>query len=337
MKLLSVIIPCYNSEAYMENSIKSAMHGGNKIEILVIDDGSSDNTLEIARRYEQKYPDIVRTIYQENKGHGGAINTGISNAAGKYIKVLDSDDRLSKSAIKKVINLLEEMDTIGQNLDMLITKFVYDKQGMIHKKVMGYKFAMPEGCVFGWDRVHYHKAQYLLMHSVIYKREVLIKSGLKLPEHTFYVDNIFVYQPLPYVKDIYYLNVVLYQYFIGRADQSVNEAVMVKRIDQQFRVNKLMIDIYNESLFGNTYVEKAMRHYLDIVMCISSIVAIIGGTEESLGKKKELWDYLEENNPALYKKLRYSLFGIVMNLPGKAGRKLSYILYRAAQKIVGFN
>lgn len=337
MKLLSVIIPCYNSQDYMENSIRSALHGRERVEIIVVDDGSVDDTFEIAMRYERKYPGIVRAVHQENKGHGGAVNTGISTATGKYIKVLDSDDLLSGSALLKVLDLLEETERNGQNIDMLVTKFVYDKQGAVHKKVMGYKFAMPEGRIFTWDEVRYGKTQYLLMHSVIYKRQVLIESGLKLPEHTFYVDNIYVYQPLPYVKDIYYLNTVLYKYYIGREDQSVNEKVMVKRLDQQLRVNRIMIDIYNGYTFDNARVEKAMRHYLDMIMCISSIMAIIADTPESLNDKKELWDYLEQSNPALYKKLRHSVLGVVMNLPGKNGRKISRSLYRITDKIVGFN
>ena len=321
----------------MDNSIRSALNGKERVEILIINDGSSDNTLEIARNYEEKYPDTVRVISQENKGHGGAVNMGIANARGKYVKVLDSDDRLSGNALEKVLDLLEEMEEKGQNLDMLVTKFVYDKQGSMHKKVMGYKFAMPIGRIFGWKDVHLYKNQYLLMHSIIYKREVLINSGLKLPEHTFYVDNIYVYQPLPFVKDIYYLNVVLYKYFIGRDDQSVNEAVMVKRLDQQIRVNKIMIDIYNETTFDDPLVERAMRHYLDMIMCVSSIIAIRGNDDDSLKSKKELWDYLKDSNPELYKKLRYSLFGISMNLPGKTGRKISCMLYGIARKFVGFN
>ena len=92
MKLLSIAIPCYNSEAYMEKCIQSLLPGGDEVEILVIDDGSKDRTAEIADEYQEKYPNIVRAIHQPNLGHGGAVNTGIHNAQGLYFKVVDSDD-----------------------------------------------------------------------------------------------------------------------------------------------------------------------------------------------------------------------------------------------------
>ena len=88
--------------------------------------------------------------------------------------------------------------------------------------------------------------KYILMHSVIYRTELLRECKLELPKHTFYVDNIFVYKPLPYVKTMYYMDVNFYRYFIGRNDQSVNEEVMIRRIDQQLLVNRLMIDIISE-------------------------------------------------------------------------------------------
>ena len=245
MKILTVAIPCYNSQEYMEKSIRSALNGGDRVEIIIVDDGSTDDTLKIARKYQEKFPDIVKVIHQENGGHGEAVNTGIKNATGLYFKVLDSDDCLGKKALTKVLDLLEDMIAKDAGLDMLISNYMYDKQGVKHKKIMKYKRAMPVGKMFGWDELHFGKTQYLLMHSVIYRTKVLRECGMVLPKHTFYVDNIYVFQPLPYVKNIYYLDVCLYKYFIGRDDQSVHESVMIKRLDQQYRVTRLMLDIYN--------------------------------------------------------------------------------------------
>ena len=101
MKLLTVTIPCYNSSEYMEKSIRSALTGGDRVEIIVVDDGSSDNTLEIANKYQKKFPDIIKVVHQENGGHGEAVNTGIKNATGLYFKVLDSDDCLGKKSIRE--------------------------------------------------------------------------------------------------------------------------------------------------------------------------------------------------------------------------------------------
>ena len=325
MKLLTVAIPCYNSQDYMEKSIRSALTGGDRVEVIVVDDGSKDNTLKIAKKY------------QENGGHGEAVNTGIKNATGLYFKVLDSDDCLGKKALAEVLDLLEDMVSKDAGLDMLITNFMYDKQGVKHKKIMKYKKAMPVGRMFGWDELKFGTTQYLLMHSVIYRTKVLRECNMELPRHTFYVDNIYVFQPLPFVKNIYYLDVCLYKYFIGRDDQSVNENIMIKRLDQQYRVTRIMLDIYNNSEINHPNIDAAMVHYFDMMMCVSSILSILEGSKERLDDKERLWKDLKETNPLLYKKVRTSILGRTMNLPGKLGRKLSVIGYGITQKFFGFN
>jgi len=337
MKLLTVTIPCYNSSEYMEKSIRSALTGGNRVEIIVVDDGSSDNTLEIANKYQKKFPDIIKVVHQENGGHGEAVNTGIKNATGLYFKVLDSDDCLGKKALEKVLDLLEDMVSKDAGLDMLVSNFMYDKQGTKHKKIMKYKSAMPVNRMFGWDELKFGMTQYLLMHSVIYRTKILRECGMVLPKHTFYVDNIYVFQPLPYVKNIYYLDVCLYKYFIGRDDQSVQESIMIKRLDQQYRVTRLMLEIYNNSKIDHENIDKAMVHYFDMMMCVSSILSIREGSKQRLDDKEKLWKDVKESNPGLYEKVRKSILGRTMNLPGKAGRQISVIGYKIANKFVGFN
>ena len=103
MKLLSIAIPCYNSEAYMEKCIESLLKGGEEVEILVVNDGSSDRTAEIADAYAEKYPTIIKAIHQENGGHGEAVNAGIRNATGLYFKVVDSDDWVNEEAYKQIV------------------------------------------------------------------------------------------------------------------------------------------------------------------------------------------------------------------------------------------
>lgn len=337
MKLLSVAIPCYNSAEYMGKCIRSILTGGDRVEIIVVDDGSKDQTLEIANQYHEKFPDIVKVVHQENGGHGSAVNAGLANATGKYFKVVDSDDCLGKKALAQVLDLLEEMVNSDTELDMLISNFMYDKQGVKHKKIMRYNHAMPKNKIFGWEEVKFGPTQFLLMHSVIYRTEILRACGLELPKHTFYVDNIYVFQPLPYVKKMYYLDVVLYKYFIGREDQSVNEQIMVKRVDQQYRVTKIMLDAYTNSKITEPNADRAMVHYFDMMMCVSSILSILDGSEKRLKDKEELWKLVERKNPKLYKKVRKSILGRTMNLPGKTGRKASVAGYKIANKFVGFN
>lgn len=338
MKLLSIAIPCYNSEAYMEKCIESLLPGGEEVEILVVNDGSSDRTAEIADAYAAKYPTIVKAIHQENGGHGEAVNAGIRNATGMYFKVVDSDDWVSADAYEKILKTLEELTRGPKTVDLLISNFVYDKQGATRKKVMQYRHCFPVEQIFTWEEFgHMPKGKYLLMHSMIYRTKLLHDCGLELPKHTFYVDNIFAFEPLPHVKNMYYLDVNFYRYFIGRDDQSVNEAVMIKRIDQQLKVNKLMVDAFHGCKFPNKKVRDYMISYLDIITTVSSTMLIRAESEEALEKKKELWVYIKETDRWLYRRLRYSLFGRASNLPGLAGRKIFVTLYKICQKFYGFN
>ena len=295
MKLLTVAIPCYNSESYMEHCINTLLTGGEEVEIIIVDDGSAkDRTGEIADRYAREYPTICRAIHQENGGHGEAVNTGLKNATGIFFKVVDSDDWVNEEAYVQVLDTLRRFVYGGETLDMLVTNFVYEKEGARRKKVMKYHTAFPKDKVFGWNDVKFFMTgQYILMHSVIYRTGLLIQCGLELPKHTFYVDNIFVYQPLPHVKHIYYLDVNFYRYYIGRQDQSVNEEVMIGRIDQQIRVTKLMLGYYDAMKISSRKLRHYMIQYLEIMMTICSVLAIKSGTEENLEKKKELWQYLK--------------------------------------------
>ena len=339
MKLLTFAIPCYNSESYMRHCIESILPGGEDVEILIVDDGSTkDNTAAIADEYQEKYPTIVRAIHQENGGHGEAVNTGMRNASGLYFKVVDSDDWVDENAYLQILDKLKELIGGSQVLDMFISNFVYEKQGAKHKKVMRYTKQLPQNEIFTWNDVkHFTKGKYLLMHSVIYRTRLLIECGLELPKHTFYVDNIFVYKPLPSVKTMYYLDVDFYRYFIGREDQSVNEKVMIGRIDQQIKVNKMMVDEFNLYKISNRKLRNYMFNYLEIITVISTIMCIRSGTEENLEKKRELWHYIKQKDLRLFHHLRNSILGQFTNLPGKGGRKISVAAYKITQKVVGFN
>lgn len=323
----------------MRHCIDSLLPGGDEVEILIVDDGSiKDRTAEIADEYERNYPGICKAIHQENGGHGEAVNAGLRNASGIYFKVVDSDDWVDESAYKEILNTLRRFVYGGKTLDMLVSNFVYEKQGAKRKKVMNYRTALPQNELIEWSDVKvFMLGQYILMHSVIYRTELLRQCGLELPKHTFYVDNIFVYQPLPHVKTMYYLNVNFYRYFIGREDQSVNEQVMIGRIDQQIRVTKLMLGYYDVTKIKQRKLRHYMVRYLEIMMVVSSILAIKSGSEENMEKKNELWQSLRKQNLKLYLRLRYGFLGQGVNLPGEGGRKFPIAIYKMTQKFFGFN
>lgn len=339
MKLLSVGIPCYNSAAYMHNAIESCLVLGDDVEIIVVDDGSrKDNTFEIGKAYEEKYPGIVKCIHQENGGHGQAVNTGLANATGLYYKVLDSDDWFDKDSLVKVCEKLKELYNEGTVVDMFITNYVYEKVSENKQSVIRYTNVLPQNRLFEWkDTKHFLPHQNILMHSVIYNRQMLIDCNLVLPKHTFYVDNLFVYQPLPYVKKMYYMNIDLYRYFIGREDQSVNEKIMIGRMDQQLRVNKLMIDSCDVMALDDEKCRRYMIKYLTMISCVSTVLCIKSGTQEHLAKKDELWQYMKNRNEPMFNAVKHTLMGRTMQLKSKAGQKAILRIYALARKIFSFN
>lgn len=338
MKLLSVAVPCYNSQDYMEHCVGTLLSGGDEMEIIIVDDGSTDATAEIADRLQSQHPGIVTAVHQENAGHGGAVMKGLSRATGLYFKVVDSDDWVDEAALGTVLDHLREFAAAEQPVDLVVSNYIYDKVGEDKKRVIRYRRALAGERVLVWDDVrHFRKWENLLMHAMIYRTQVLRESGLVLPEHTFYVDNLYCTVPLTVVNTLYYIDVDLYHYYIGREGQSVQEKTLIRRIDQQIRVNKLMLDEIDLEKVPNRRQRKTILHYHDMITTVTSVHLILGGTPEHLAKKKELWGYIREHHPWEYRRLRHSLFGMAMNLPGRAGRKLDVAAYRMANRVFSFN
>ena len=339
MKLITFTVPCYNSAAYMDHCIETLLTAGEDAEIILVDDGSKDDTGKIADAYAEKYPTIVRVIHQENGGHGEGVNQGIRNATGVYFKVVDSDDWLDTDALQQVLAELRAHLNDEQPLDLMMANYVYEHVADNTQNVVDYKGILPEGRVFTWKEIgKFPPSKNILMHSVIYRTQVLRDCGMVLPKHTFYVDNIFVYQPLPYVKSMYYMNLDLYRYFIGRSDQSVNESVMVKRVDQQLRVTKHMIDCQDlDALKNEKRLRSYMLHYLSMMMAVSDIFLLLDGSAEAKAKKADLWSYLKAHtSPAVFHSIRYG-FGGVTNLNFPKGDTIVIGCYRIAQKLFKFN
>ena len=341
-KLLSAAVPCYNSQAYMEHCISTLLEGGgDDIQIIIVDDGSKkDNTAKIADAYMEKYPGIVKAVHQENGGHGEAVNTGLKNADGIFFKVVDSDDWVGVEELRRVLDTLRELvlknEEKGDPLpDLFLVNYIYDKVGQAHKKVMHCRGYMPENRVFTWKEAKPMPAgRYIMMHSYIYRTEILRESGLVLPKHTFYVDNIYVTTPLPFVKYLYYMDVDLYHYYIGRSDQSVNEEVMKSRIDQQMRVNKIMIDDMVRLDPQDEHVRSYMFHYLEIITAISHLLCILIDTPESKKLSDDLRSYIRDRDEKLYAQLQNGLIGRAVRIPS---RRIIVTGYHLLNKFYGFN
>lgn len=187
MKIVSFAIPCYNSEGYMSKCIESLLPGGEDVEIIIVDDGSSDRTAEIADAYAEKYPTIIKVIHQENGGHGCAVNTGLANASGLYFKVVDSDDWVDAEAYARVLETLKKFVAEDTLVDMLLTNYVYEKidGDYHHQRRMIYTLLFDQERIMSWhDMKRNIKGFTILMHSVTYRTQMLRDCHLELPKHT---------------------------------------------------------------------------------------------------------------------------------------------------------
>ena len=339
MKLLTVTVPCYNSAAYMERCVDSLLPGGEELDILIIDDGSTDETGEIADRYARDYPGAVRVIHQENGGHGEGINQGLRNALGVYFKVVDSDDRLDGASLAKLLGVLRRLQAAGETVDLIVNNYVYDRAEKQAAFSVNYRVAMKPGRVLTWEdirRFPVHKQ--FMIHSLIYRTAVLREHGLVLPAHTFYEDNIYIYKPLPWTKRVYYLDEPLYGYFIGRADQSIAEANILRRLDQVSRIAEEMITSY--TLAELKTLPKSLYGYMVNncagMLATTSALQFIDESENSLAMNRHMWQTIRAFDEALYQKLRSNLLGSVTVLPGATGRRMLVSGYRFVRKMIQF-
>lgn len=307
MKLITFTVPCYNSQGYMKKCIDSLLTGGDDVEIVIVNDDSRDDTPLIAADYAEKYPNIVKVVDKENGGHGSGINAGLKQATGRYFKVIDSDDWVNPDALAKLIQTIKDHIQADELPDLYITNFVYCKVGE-KEYVSSYETKMPEGKMIAWDKIKRFKyAHMLLMHALMYRLDKLKESKVVLPEHTFYVDNLYAYQPMPYTRKIFYLNVNLYCYYIGRSDQSVNSKNIVARYDQQIRVMRHMVDAHKLSEVNSQPkgLKRYMRHTLN---CVMITTVFFTGAENTPERKKalaELWEYIKAHDKKMYKFLRW--------------------------------
>jgi len=339
-KLISFTIPCYNSAAYMRHAVDSILVGGEAVEIIIIDDGSTDDTLKIAKKYQKTYPTICSVIHQENLGHGEGINQGLKHAKGLYYKVIDSDDWVDKQSLLKVLTFIKKLVKQNHIIDLILVNYVYENSKTDSERIVKLTNVFKSNEITTFETAGLFKpGQYLMMHSLIYRTRLLIDMEFELPKHTFYEDSLVVYYPLPYVKELCYLNVDFYRYFIGRADQSVNADVFITRIDQHIKVTKLMIDYYDLREIKKTQprVFKYLYRHLLQNMLVASIFLTMYDTKENLAKRDELWSYLKRKMPILYTRFRFHVFGIVSNLKGTNVQNTVKTLYDVTQRFLKSN
>ena len=336
MKLLTVTVPCYNSQDYMEKCLDSILPGGERVEIIIIDDGSKDNTGKIADEYAARYPSIVRVIHQENGGHGEGINQGVRHATGRYFKTVDSDDWLSED-FPRFLDLLEECDRQG-GVDLFVTNYHYDHADGKGDRSINFSNALPEGRIFTWAETRpFRPDQILMIHTVTFRTELLRKTGLEMPKHTFYEDNYMVYGNLRDVELMYYMNADLYRYYIGREGQSVQEDVMKKRYMHQIRATELCFMAYHLDDIKDKRKKSYCRHELFIMFGIATLFTRLNMTEEADADLEKMWERLRSYDWKWANYFRKKSPLRLVNIPGRKGAGFVKVAYNISHRIVRFN
>ena len=339
MKLLTCVVPCYNSAAYMERAVDSLLAGGEEMEVIIVDDGSTDETGTIADRLATAYPTVVRAHHQPNGGHGSAINHGIAAAQGVYFKVVDSDDRLVKENVPGLMDLLRKHTEPGDAVDLIFHDYVYDKPEKENSFRITYLGRLKPDAPATWDECRpFHMWNQFMIHSLIYRTQFLRDIGLQLPEHTYYEDNLYIYRPLVRTKRVMYHHAPMYGYFVGRSDQSINETNILKRLDQMTNIAREQITSYKLEELNR--VSPKLRKYMINNACgqlfTTCALQFIENSERSRRMNRELWQAILDFDPALYRRLRRNPLGRVTCLPGRAGERFLVFVYRTGRKMIRF-
>jgi glycosyltransferase involved in cell wall biosynthesis len=321
----------------MEKCIESLLPGGDRVEIIIINDGSKDRTGEIADDYAEKYPNIVRVIHQENGGHGEGINQGLTWASGKYFKVVDSDDVLSED-FPLFLDKLEECDRAG-GIDLMVTNYFYVHTDGVGDRSICYKGNLPVGRIFTWSETRPFKLhQMLTIHSCTFRTELMRETATKpLPKHVFYEDNLMICRVLPHVRKMYYMNIDMYRYWIGRPDQSVQEEVMKKRYTHQLLVTERCFRICRLDEIEERRLRRYMKHEFFVMFGISILYARLNKSDEADQNLDKMWQSCIDHDEKWGKHFRYFTPLALICLPGKFGRDFGVFIYRLANKIVRFN
>ena len=335
MKLLTVTVPCYNSQDCMEKCIDSLLAGGERVEIIIIDDGSKDRTGEIADGYAARYPGIVRVVHQENGGHGEGINQGLCRATGTYFKTVDSDDWLLD--FPRFLDALEAVERQG-GVDLFITNYYYEHADGKGNRSINFSNALPQGRVFTWDETRpFRLDQILMIHACTFRTALLRQTGLTMPRHTFYEDNYMVYGNLRHARRMYYMDLDLYRYFIGRSGQSVQADVMARHYAHQLKATELCFTCYHLDDLPERRQRLYCRHELFTMLAISVLYVRINGTAQAERDLAEMWRACREYDEAWAERFRRRIILRLASVPGKGGAAFVRGLYKVAHRVVRFN
>lgn len=327
-KLLTVSVAAYNVAEYLRHTLDSIVKNSlistellERLEVLVIDDGSKDDTSKIADEYERKYPGVIKVIKKENAGHGSTINRGICEASGKYFKALDGDDWFDGAALKYVLEKLKD-----KNVDIIVTDFYKCFEGAqpVLVQVDGTQ-AMEEGTVQQYEK-QIPKIRWIPYHAAIYRTRILQENDIRLDEKIFYVDTEYMLYPVPYLVTMMYLHCGLYCYRLGRDGQSVSKESRIKNIAHGDKVAAELLSMYKNNV---DYLSDAKKDYMIKGVgghCVWHVRSLLLMKRNKMNRNKiiefdkavyavsaEIYTFMDRDSHLIHwlRKSNYKLYGII--------------------------
>lgn len=285
MKIITFIIPSYNVELYLEKALNSflAPELSEQLEVIIVDDGSSDKTPLIAQRYVTTYPQIYRLIQKENGGHGSVINVGSKAACGKYFKVIDADDWILTENLAEFIRYLEKND-----VDVVLTPFhmINMSSGEKILQKMNLKeydrIYTPKDLTDNWRAFKYCAT----FHGITYRTAFYNQHYHILPEKVFYEDQEYSTIPFCYAESIATLNLNLYQYLVGNSEQSVSNANRVRRIRHLDIVIDHMLHFWEKNHTKTGFTEIFFLKKMEDIVLSYYVNMCILNPQKKQGRKK---------------------------------------------------
>ena len=328
-KVLSVAVPSYNVERYLADSLASYCAGDidDRLEVIIVDDGSTDLTPYIAREFVKLYPDIFRIVSKKNGGHGSAINAGIEHARGTYFRVIDGDDRICTATLPTLLNALENAD---EDLVLDLKREVNMETGA--SRLLELPQDLPTYRTLPFDNVCTRPdiEEFFMIHSTNVRTDLLLEHGISLLEHTFYVDYEFIVKLASYAETVRFVNVEACNYYVGNAEQSVAPANYVKRWGDHTRVTEELLRFVEETPL-DPKKEEFVRSRVQLLINTHYNIALIYDTNRSRGRERarQFRAFLAENYPDFHaaSEFRYRQ-AQALHFAGVDARKLDKIMGR---------
>lgn len=328
-KILSIAVPSYNVENYLEKALLSYadQRFNEKLEVIIVNDGSTDRTAEIAERFVREYPQIFRLVNKENGGHGSAVNAGLDHATGKYFRIVDGDDWIHTDNMVLLLEKLQEIDT----------DLVVDEKREVHM-VTGQTrhFPIPNyvekeiPSLFEEICTREDIGSYIMIHTLSVRTELLRQADIHLLEHVFYVDYEYIVKATCLGKTITFLGLEIYQYLVGNVNQSVSSQNYVKRYSHHDAVAKELLRFAENAAYTGRRREYLVRK-VDLIIHSHYKIALIFDTDRKRGaaRAREFRKYLKAQYPQYERDTRRRYYqALILHYLGYDSEKLDKLMGR---------